>query len=369
MPVHSVNGNFGLEPSTNHSTGSVIELGAGSLKKTSVLLRALSNLIKKDSSQKVNYYALDLEYGQLVSTLNALVESESDSVTQSLAGEEGKILAKGICASYDDAMPYLKSGQLDEDVSVVHDEPKVILFLGSSIGNYSRPDAKEFLKKISNDAMSVGDSMIIGIDSNNDVARIERAYNDTQGVTREFILNGVDHVGRLLNESEAIEGETLRREDFEYVSRYNKREGRHEVGCRMMSFAALPVSCINVAESLSHGYTLCTQAYLKSKRDITLSLAEGEPIHFSANELIAIERSYKYTTQEALELFASAGLRLVSKWTDDDLTKNYNLFLVQKVDLNFESTVALKQRGENPFGLPTLEDWDKLWKAWDCVVR
>lgn len=224
-----VNGNLGLDDDRHAIVGSVIELGAGSLKKTSVLLRALSGLLQDDTMQSINYYALDLEHGQLVSTLEALSKSEQDAVStdntqssQSNNTGHKKISAKGICASYDDAWSYLKNGRFDNDGNV-HDEKKAILFLGSSIGNYSRSEAVDFLKKLSDTAMTEGDSLLIGIDATDDKDIIETAYNDPAGVTRRFILNGVDHVNRVLSDV------GLKQDHFSYVSRYNQPEGRHEV--------------------------------------------------------------------------------------------------------------------------------------------
>lgn len=222
-----VNGNLGLEDNQSRCSGSVIELGAGSLKKTSVLLRNLAELLKTGNVDSLKYYALDLEHGQLVSTLEQLERKESDSITldtgKSVRSNGKKIIASGICASYEEAFPYLKQGKLGkadtEDTS-----KKCILFLGSSVGNYSRTEAVDFLRNISDTAMSAGDSMLIGIDSCDDKLRVETAYNDPQGVTRDFILNGIDHANRILGGSAG-----LSRNDFEYVSRYNQGEGRHEV--------------------------------------------------------------------------------------------------------------------------------------------
>ena len=208
-------------------SGSVIELGAGSLKKTGVLLRNLASLLNpseeenKGSLRSISYYALDLEHGQLVSTLNQLAETEGESVT--LGNGPHKISAKGICASYEDAFPYLKQGKLDTS-GKKHSEKKCILFLGSSIGNYSREEAVDFLTKISDTAMTAGDSLLIGVDSCDDKARIELAYNDPSGVTASFCLNGIDHANRVLGGKSGLSSDS-----FEYVSRYNKGEGRHEV--------------------------------------------------------------------------------------------------------------------------------------------
>ena len=223
----SVNGNLGLDDHVAQSSGTIIELGAGSLKKTSVLLRSLHALLQDKTMDSLNYYALDLEHGQLVSTLTRLAQTESEAVTILDKSEHGpgnaKIIAKGICASYDDALPHLKEGKLDQGVHAIPNERKCILFLGSSIGNYSREEAIAFLKKISTEAMTPGDSLLIGIDSCDDKKTIEIAYNDSRGVTQDFVLNGIDHVDRIFG------GVGLTSKDFKYVSRYNQRAGRHEV--------------------------------------------------------------------------------------------------------------------------------------------
>lgn len=346
----SVNGSLSLQDtSTTENAGSVIELGAGSLKKTSVLLQAISDTILSESIlSDVNYYALDLEFGQLESTLDSLQETIPGAVTTTVQNdgsekhdseeesENKKIVARGICASYDDALPYLKEGKLD-NTSTIHSERKNILFLGSSIGNYSREEGADFLKKISDEAMRVGDTLLIGIDGCNDGPTIEKAYNDSLGVTRAFILNGVEHVSKILGDD--IKEGTLNQDQFEYANRYNSREGRHE-------------------------------AYLRAKDDFSISLSNdsNDTINFKKDELIAIERSYKYTDLEALKLFSSAGLRLVQKWSDEKITGTYHLYLLEKAPFHFPSTLETIEQGKNPFGLPSLEEWDRLWAAWDSVV-
>jgi uncharacterized SAM-dependent methyltransferase len=364
--LHSVNGSLGLNANQNlrtensltgvgtgttassNKSGSVIELGAGSLKKTSVLLQALyDTVLNEDVLSNVNYYALDLEHGQLVSTLESLKETVPSAVTiedQEVSASGGKqsknkIVARGICASYDDALPYLKQGKLDT-TSTIHSERKSILFLGSSIGNYSRSEGADFLHKISEEAMRPGDTILIGIDGCDDGPRIETAYNDNLGVTRAFILNGVDHVNRILGDV------GLSQDKFEYANRYNRGKGRHE-------------------------------AYLRVKESFTQNLtsnagdsenAAADEVHFEKGELIAIERSYKYTQLEALQLFQSAGLRQVQKWSDDKVTGTYSLYLLEKPLFYFPSTLQALEKGENAFGLPSLDEWDRLWAAWDAVV-
>lgn len=289
----------------------------------------------------MTYYALDLEHGQLETTLAQLEKTTGEAVTtQGMnrsetspvpASGSPKIVAKGICASYDDALPYLKEGKYDSSGSSSRNDPKSILFLGSSIGNYSRSGASDFLRKISEDAMLPGDTMLIGIDGCDDCVTIERAYNDSLNVTRDFILNGIDHVDAILGHP------GFSQDQFEYANRYNQPKGRHE-------------------------------AYLRAKEDFAVKVRGGEEIKFARGELVRIERSYKYTPHEAAALLASAGLRVVQKWTDDERTGGYSLYLVEKPLFWFPSTLEAKAKGVNPFGLPSLQEWDALWKAWDCVV-
>jgi hypothetical protein len=128
-----------------------------------------------------------------------------------------------------------------------------ILWLGSSCGNYTRQEAVEFLRNID---LREGDTMVIGIDACTDGPKIEKAYNDpqvrsprassvffsqeslarvadgsscrfhAQGVTRAFILEGVDVAGRTLGPESA---KVLNQDNFEYVNRWNVQLGRHEV--------------------------------------------------------------------------------------------------------------------------------------------
>jgi len=67
--------------------------------------------------------------------------------------------------------------------------PLHILFLGSSLGNFPRGDDTNFLRGLTLRPAS-GDTLLLGLDHNNDPAEIERAYNDSLGITRRFIMQG-----------------------------------------------------------------------------------------------------------------------------------------------------------------------------------
>jgi len=67
--------------------------------------------------------------------------------------------------------------------------PLHILFLGSSLGNFQRGDDANFLRGLPLRPGS-GDTLLLGLDHDNDPAEIERAYDDSLGITRKFILQG-----------------------------------------------------------------------------------------------------------------------------------------------------------------------------------
>jgi hypothetical protein len=134
------------------------------------------------------------------------------------------------------------------------------------------------------------------------------------------------------------------------------------------------------------------QAYLRCKVEgltIPLPAVEGSPaqsVVLKLNEyvpcspsripadlvhrLIAIEVSYKFTQIEAQAVFDAAGLRLVQQWSDS--RSLHSIYLLEKSTFNFESCLPLveipKEVTKNPLGLPSLDEWEMLWKTWDAVT-
>lgn len=208
--------------------GLAVELGSGSLDKTRHLLRSMAKLLKprdKASNRGIldalEYKALDLEAASLYSTLTSLASIEGDSVTTSLQDHipTRRVSVSGLHATYDEGLAFLKeqnarlSRRLSDslaspDVSpassperlpetideesepaasprlepVADTEPggarkTSILWLGSSIGNFTREEAVDFLKAID---LAEGDTMLIGVDGCDDGPEIEVAYNDPE---------------------------------------------------------------------------------------------------------------------------------------------------------------------------------------------
>ncbi|KAJ6504668.1 DUF323 domain-containing protein [Mycena vitilis] len=358
----------------------VLELGAGALRKTSHVLLALSRLVKDNHNgvPPVTYYALDLEERELQRTLKEISASD---VGKSL---QGKISTRGLCATYDQGLKYAESGALHapntagrlaralispfkvdmrdpspmsassaSDCSSAATSPPStpediappihLMFLGSSLGNFSRAEGADFLRSLPLRAGS-GDTLLIGLDHDNEKAAIEEAYNDSQGYTRKFIMNGLKGAGRALGDENLFD-----EENWEYVNNYDVAERRHE-------------------------------AFIQAKRPHVVVLpSTKETISFSQDEKVKIEESFKFSEVDAYTLWAESGLRSIQRWTDS--TGRYSLWLLERPPFSFpllSSPRACNNRGElvvkksyssSPFGVPSPEDWKNLWAAWDCITR
>ncbi|GAC96727.1 hypothetical protein PHSY_004311 [Pseudozyma hubeiensis SY62] len=357
-----VNAEEGLDGDRAVGAGSLVELGAGSLKKTIHLLRALRLLPALSSGgPSVNYYALDLDKAELERTLRDLRAQEATSSDQtSWTIHGGKVGINGLWATYDAGLAYIGNEGLraaSTAAGAQKEGQRCLLWLGSSIGNFDRKAAAEFLAKTARESMRAGDTMLISIDRRNKPADVALAYNDPAGLTRDFIMNGLDHADRVLG------GNAIDSSKFEYFDRYNAREGRHE-------------------------------SYYRAKVAHTIAIAgSGECIPIEEGELIHMESSYKFGERETLNLFDYAGLRVVHRWSDK--TDRYGVWLVEKPCFHFSNSSTLpalteaKTQSDTPFkvdngwggtdldeaaqkapllGLPSLDDWKTVWDAWNCVT-
>ncbi|ROW14517.1 hypothetical protein VPNG_03158 [Cytospora leucostoma] len=274
----------------------VIELGSGNLRKVNLLLEAIEK-----SGRNVDYYALDLSRKELERTLAQLPAYEH-------------VRSHGLWGTYDDGREWLRlSSNLRRS--------KCVLTLGSSIGNFKRDEAPGFLRCFS-EVLSPSDTMLVGLDLCKEPDKIYHAYNDREGVTHEFILNGLVHANRILGE------EAFKLRDWrvlgEYV--YDDAGGRH-------------------------------QAFYSPVRDVVVL---GETI--KANERIQVEQSLKYSQVAATKLWNMAGMTTVDQWS---LGQEYGLHMLAKPKMPFSLIPAAYVSS----ALPTLADWEGLWTAWDTVTR
>ncbi|KAK2464599.1 hypothetical protein APHAL10511_003388 [Amanita phalloides] len=360
----------------------VLELGAGSLRKTSHILKSLSRSVSASpTSAPITYYALDLEENELRRSLGQIAASDVGNEIK------GKVETKGMCGTYADGLAFVKNGGHAADLdrlsrvfsgthtprtsspsssvssvfeSVDEDEadnattssppstpdasqpPLHILFLGSSIGNFSRTDAAAFIRSLPLRPGS-GDTLLLGLDHDNDKELIEEAYNDPKGYTERFIMNGLRVAGR------TVGNEKLFDEDkWEYINHYNADERQHE-------------------------------AFFRSRcRQVIVDPASGKEFVFLENEKLKIEHSLKYSDKDAYTLFAEGNVRPVQRWLDEK--SRYSLWLLERpafifpllssqFSCNRNGTLVTKTRVSlTPFGVPSLEDWETLWALWDTIT-
>ncbi len=153
---------------------------------------------------------------------------------------------------------------------------RLIYFPGSTIGNFMPEKAQEILTSFANVAGD-GGALLIGVDLPKDRHILERAYNDSQGITAAFNLNLLARINRELDGDFDLSS-------FEHHAVFNREESRIEM------------------------YLVSQQ-----RQDVTIS---GETFEFHANEAICTEWSYKYDLEVFQQLAASAGWRRQQVWTD-----------------------------------------------------
>ena len=230
---------------------SLIELGAGDGTKTIHLLR---ELIKR------NY---NFEYSPVDFSIDAL-----DGISAFLNAELPRLVVKPNHSEYFKALENLK-----QDGTI-----KVILFLGSNIGNLVDEQATEFIYQLGS-SLEKGDKIILGVDLKKSKEIILPAYNDNQGITAEFNLNLLDRINKEL-------GSNFNRANFIHAPDYDE-----EVG---------------IAKS-----------YIKSLIKQSVTLAEYK-FNFEKDELIHTEVSRKYDDQVVKQILARTDITWEHKIVDDN---------------------------------------------------
>ncbi|KAG9019743.1 hypothetical protein FRB90_009613 [Tulasnella sp. 427] len=421
----------------------VVELGAGSLRKSSHIMLALANTVPRPASvgeAPITYYALDLERQELVRTLGVV----SSTIGPKLAG---RVDTKGMLGTWDSGLAFMRNGGLVKDTAspdydntncaeppikdlhqpifttsqtptprpsspaVEDDEeeerhsdqlsgsfdpeasthtpptsqpaeeeqpghrvqaesppfkfdadeakgdhpPVHFLFLGSTLGNFPRTDAPEFLKGLPLRPGS-GDTLLLGLDQRNDGETVRLAYNDPAGWTAKFELNALRVAERILqgkgDEVDRDYGEIFAKDGWTFEGIWIEVEGRHE-------------------------------SYIRSSRaqtviippDIDRPQDPETPVHFEEGELIKIEHSYKYSDEEALALFAASNLRVVNRWQDNK--SMYSTWLLERPSVSFpllripstgNMTTTLARAPTSFSPVPTLAEWSSLWSLWDLIT-
>jgi len=228
----------------------LIELGAGDASKTIYLLQELVGM-----SLNFRYVPVDIS-GTIIDYLESeLPQKVPRLVVEGLNGEYLEMLQKANTHS---------------------PRKKVVLFLGSNIGNMDTAQALSFLSEIRSN-LTLGDRMLIGFDLKKDPFTILAAYNDTAGYTKAFNLNLLDRINQEL-------GANFEVCQFEHYPTYDPITG----ACK---------------------------SYLVSKTQQQVHLAD-QIIRFSKGEVISMELSQKYDQMEIKSMAANSGFVATKLFTD-----------------------------------------------------
>jgi len=158
------------------------------------------------------------------------------------------------------------------------DETLLVLFLGSTIGNFEPEDAADFLASV-RACMQPGDVLLLGTDLVKPEEQMLVAYDDPAGVTAAFNLNLLGRINR------ELDGDFNLRQ-FEHVARYDAGAQRIEM-------------------------------HLRSRVRHTVNISKAELlVEFAAGETIWTEVSYKFRREQIAGLVRAAGFRLERQWID-----------------------------------------------------
>jgi L-histidine N-alpha-methyltransferase len=243
----------------------VAELGSGSGKKTRWILEALCR------RQRTFYYPVEISRAAL-----AMCERELRDIDgTSIVGFEREYL-DGLL----EVAAYRKPGQ-----------HLLVLFLGSTIGNFDRPAGDKFLMEVRR-ILEPGDSLLLGTDLEKSDTELVRAYDDELGVTAAFNLNLLGRINRELDADFALD-------QFTHVAKVNR-----------------------AARSV--------EMHLRSNRRQTVSIPGAEVvIPFDEGETIWTESSHKYSAEEIFETARTAGFRCTAQWIDEQWPFAENLLVAE----------------------------------------
>jgi dimethylhistidine N-methyltransferase len=226
----------------------LVEYGSGSSRKTRLLLDCL-----RDAA---GYVPIDISREALSESARALVAAYP------------ALEVLPVCADYTETFELPRPRALPER--------RGVYFPGSTIGNFTPPQAQRFLARMARVAGPSG-ALLIGIDLAKDRATLERAYDDAAGVTAAFNQNLLVRINRELDGSFDVTR-------FRHHAHYNETAGRIEM-------------------------------HLVSSVAQTVRVA-GRPVWFAAGETIHTENSYKYDVAHFAALAAGVGLAVREVWTD-----------------------------------------------------
>lgn len=239
----------------NESEIDIIELGVGDGHKSRLIIDGFLN-----KQCRVNFYPIDIS------------EKAMQLLGENLSIDEN-LKIHGVVADYFLGLNHLKQ---------VSNNKKLVLFLGSNIGNFHKAETDDFLKKI-NRSLNANDYVLMGFDLKKDTHVLNKAYNDSDGLTAAFNLNLLSRINREI-------GANFNVSAFQHYGFYNPVLGAME-------------------------------SYLISLTDQEIKMnASDEVFHFKKYEAMHLEYSHKFSTTGITKLAKHNGFEIAQLFSDE---KNY----------------------------------------------
>ena len=228
----------------------LIELGSGSSVKTEYLLSAYQSRYAN-----VCYTPIDI-------SVNALKEAG-----QSITLQQPQVQVIGIHGTYDESFPLIRWAS-----------PSLVIFLGSTIGNFTPEEEHTFWSDISKN-MQAGDHFLLGVDLVKDTDTLEAAYNDKKGVTEQFTKNYFARMNRELSTNVDLD-------NIKHVAFFNPAKEQMEI-------------------------------YIEFLDDQTITLPDlQQSFPFARGERIMLEISRKFRLPKVIENLSKYGLHPLRTYTD-----------------------------------------------------
>ena len=243
----------------------VAELGSGNGKKTRWILEALSR------RQPTSYYPVEISPSALARCRQELAHLK----LLSIIGVESEYL----------------DGLHEVTTSREPGQHLLVLFLGSTIGNFDRGPGEDFLRRIRR-ILQPGDGLLLGTDLEKPADQLILAYDDPLGVTAAFNLNLLARINRELQADFDLT-------QFEHLARYNYLERRIEM-------------------------------HLRSTADQTVRIPGARlTVPFRKDETIWTENSHKFAPEEVAQIARRAGFRCAAQWIDREWPFAESLFIAE----------------------------------------
>ncbi|MCU1701281.1 MAG: putative methyltransferase [Mycobacterium sp.] len=228
----------------------LVELGSGTSEKTRILLDAL-----RDGGSLRRFIPFDVDA--------SVLESAGAAIGEEYPGIE----IDAVCGDFEEHLG-----------KIPHVGRRLVIFLGSTIGNLTTGPRAEFLAALA-DNLEPGDGLLLGTDLVKDVDRIVHAYDDSAGVTAQFNKNVLAVVNRELDADFDLDA-------FDHVARWNVDEERIEMWLRASTPQRVRVGGLDMT------------------------------VDFAAGEEMLTEVSCKFRADAVADELAAVGLRRTNWWTD-----------------------------------------------------